>query len=158
MAFASPVVDGHHARVSEAAITDSIVVEAPIDVVWSVITEPAVVPVLDPRLTLVSTTGAAGTSGSGYVLRMSRGSQTLDMTYAVVEATPKTSLSLTVRMGRREPSMQSASLEPHPYGVVLTWTTRMPVPWGLAALGRRFMRREMGEWLNAIAAEAERRA
>jgi hypothetical protein len=96
--------------------------------------------------------------GSGYVLRMSRGSQVLDMAYAVVEATPKSSLAMTVRMGCREPSQQIASLATHPRGVVLTWTTRSPVPWGLAGLGRRMMRREMAEWLTAIAAEAERRA
>ena len=135
-----------------ASVTDSVLVAAPPDVVWSVITEPEQIPALDPRLTLVSTSGQLATPGSGYVVHATRGTRSVDMQYRVIEAHAPVTLSMGVTVRGKVSASQEATLTPHGNGTLLSWTTRTAAPFGTAALARRMMRKEMRTWLAAVAA------
>lgn len=135
---------------AHASVTDSVVVPAPIGAVWAVVVDPGSIPRLDPRLTLVSSTGVNGEPGSAYVLRSPKGSATIDLHYRVESATPPSSLTTAVTIDGRESSHQVVSLARHDDGTLLTWTTRTRVPLLGIPLARGVMRGEMRKWLAAV--------
>jgi carbon monoxide dehydrogenase subunit G len=137
---------------AQASVSDVVVVAAPVEVVWAVITDPALIPELDPRFTLVTASGEHGCVGSGYVLRASSGPRTVELRYRVVEATPPAGLVLAVTVGGRQTGAQRASLAAQGADTALTWTTTSPTPFGTAPIARRMMRKEMRSWLDAVAA------
>jgi carbon monoxide dehydrogenase subunit G len=137
-------------------MTDSVVIGAPIGVVWSLITDPGRIPELDPRLALLSTSGDESSVGSGYVLRATRGSRSLDMTYRVVEADAPHSLLMKVAISGAESGTQAAHLQSEGNATRLTWTTETVAPFGTALLARRMMRAEMRSWLESIASLSSR--
>lgn len=123
-----------------------------IEGVWSVISNPEMIPQIDQRLTLVETKGEHATPESGYVLRGARGTRSVELHYRVVEAVANESLSLLVTMKDKESGNQEARLRASADGTVLTWTTRAVAPLGTGMLSRTLMRREMRLWLKAVAA------
>lgn len=143
---------------AHASITEFVLVDAPPDVVWSVISDPAQIPILDPRVSVLSTSGEQGTLGSRYVLRASRGRRSVDMHYRVIEAVAPSMLSIAVRVGGKDWGFQEATLDAEGDGSRLVWTARTSTPFGTAAVARHMMRREMRPWLEAVAAHSTSRS
>lgn len=148
----------HPVHMGAAAVTESVAIKAPVMTVWALITDPRAIPVLDPRLVLVSAHGDQSGVGSGYVLRMlPDGRASRDLQYLVTEASVPSRLVMTVETDGAKPATQVAQLVDTPTGTSLTWTTTAIVPFGMGRIARRAMQGEMRLWVQAIAREAEGR-
>ncbi len=133
-------------------VTEEIVVGASPGAVWTVLTDPALHPELDPRCRLRSTAGTPGTVGSSYVLMVTpaRGRPTA-LEYRLSEVVSERFLNFQVhRPDGVWQTEQRAELIAEGDGVRLRWSIGIDARWVNRPLYRRACARELPTWLAAV--------
>jgi ligand-binding SRPBCC domain-containing protein len=134
------------------------VAQAPRDRVWEIVADPIRFAALDPRLSVVSVSGAAGTVPSGYVTEVRPAVRALRLElparrteYSVTEAEPGVRIVTEVRRNGRLIAVRDGRLGDAPEGGThLIWMIRAEAPPGLGWLVGYRGRQELSRWLGLV--------
>ncbi|MCE5289499.1 MAG: SRPBCC family protein [Nocardiaceae bacterium] len=159
----------------EISITDEIRIDASCDVVWAVIVDPAMQPIVDPRLNLVDQWGEPGVPGSGYLLSFvepqreatfrpggrthstSTASYRVQIRCEVVESIRPSTLILETWVGRRLKAREHGEFIVDGQATVLRWTIVQWPAFGLRRITEKLCRRNLPIQLSAVRREASQR-
>lgn len=136
-------------------VTEECTIAASTNVVWSVISSPAMHERLDPRCRLESTSGEAGQVSSEYLLTVRAGLfARFRLRYVIVDAEPSTRLVAEVSRGEKRAGEQRAELVPDGAGTLLRWTVVQWVSSPARRIAEATTRRQLTTWLEAVEREA----
>jgi carbon monoxide dehydrogenase subunit G len=137
-------------------VNQQVMVEASRERVWETITDPERLPVVDPRVTLVSMAGAPATVASGYVVDAGSGAARRRLEYTVVHVESGVRYTAEVRVAARLVAVQDATLDQEGLGrTALRWEVRVRVPPGRGWLYKPKIRAELSAWMTGVVRESE---